>query len=232
MSFSLLWLEAPLQSWGHDSRFGRRSTLPFPTRSGLMGLLCCASGRGGEQREWLERMRPMTLEVIAYALDGQPPAPMLRDFHMAGSGYDLADPWQNLLVPKKSDGGKPVGTGTRLTYRFYLQDIAFAIILELPEGMEAGIEETLCRPVWPICLGRKCCVPTDIIWRGLYPGPDSASIAAGEIAAAKNRHEIFRVVEGKREEGESRILADVPICFGPYKEYGDREVSILMTGDN
>ena len=52
----LLWLEAPLQSWGADSRYGRRDTLPFPTRSGILGLLCCAMGRGGEQREWLAAM--------------------------------------------------------------------------------------------------------------------------------------------------------------------------------
>ncbi len=39
MSTLLLWLEAPLQSWGADSRFGRRATLPFPTRSGVLGLV-------------------------------------------------------------------------------------------------------------------------------------------------------------------------------------------------
>ena len=50
MKTLLLWLEAPLQSWGAGSRYGRRDTLPFPTRSGILGLLCCAMGRGGEQR--------------------------------------------------------------------------------------------------------------------------------------------------------------------------------------
>ena len=37
MTALLLWLEAPLQSWGVDSRFGRRDTLPFPSRSGVLG---------------------------------------------------------------------------------------------------------------------------------------------------------------------------------------------------
>lgn len=37
MTALLLWLEAPLQSWGGDSRFGRRDTLPFPSRSGVLG---------------------------------------------------------------------------------------------------------------------------------------------------------------------------------------------------
>lgn len=51
--YLLLWLEAPLQAWGHDSRFGRRDSLDFPTKSGTLGLLCCARGAGGEEREWL-----------------------------------------------------------------------------------------------------------------------------------------------------------------------------------
>lgn len=47
--YLLMWLEAPLQAWGHESRFGRRESLDFPTKSGVLGLLCCALGYGGEQ---------------------------------------------------------------------------------------------------------------------------------------------------------------------------------------
>lgn len=45
--YLLLWLQGPLQAWGHDSRFGRRDTLDFPTKSGVLGLVCCALGAGG-----------------------------------------------------------------------------------------------------------------------------------------------------------------------------------------
>ena len=94
MSVLLLWLEGPLQSWGADSRYGNRTTLPFPTRSGVLGLLCCAAGRGGEQREWLARMADWTQTVRAYARrkgDRAALAPLLTDFQMVGSGYDEAD---------------------------------------------------------------------------------------------------------------------------------------------
>ncbi len=70
MSCALLWLEAPLQSWGADSRFGRRSTLPFPTRSGIMGLVCCALGKGGEQVEWLAKWGPLKQTIAAFARKG------------------------------------------------------------------------------------------------------------------------------------------------------------------
>ena len=49
--YLLLWLEAPLQAWGHDSKFGRRDSLDFPTKSGVLGLLCCARGAAGEQSD-------------------------------------------------------------------------------------------------------------------------------------------------------------------------------------
>ena len=49
-SFLLLWLESALQSWGADSKFGRRDSLPFPTKSGITGLLLCALGASGNKR--------------------------------------------------------------------------------------------------------------------------------------------------------------------------------------
>ena len=67
MTALLLWLEAPLQSWGVDSRFGRRDTLPFPSRSGVLGLVCCATGRSGEQEAWLAEMKEYTQTVVAYS---------------------------------------------------------------------------------------------------------------------------------------------------------------------
>ena len=95
--YLLLWLEAPLQSWGYDSKFGRRDTLNFPTKSGVLGLVCCALGAGGEQRELLERLVQLDHTVLSFVrtktkLDQEQvkckSEPLLRDFHMVGSGYD------------------------------------------------------------------------------------------------------------------------------------------------
>lgn len=95
--YLLLWLEGPLQAWGHDSKFGVRDTLNFPTRSGVLGLLCCARGAGGPEVEWLKQMNALSMEVRAYAridANGQPllREPALCDFQMVGSGYDDSDP--------------------------------------------------------------------------------------------------------------------------------------------
>ena len=64
--YLLMWLEAPLQSWGHDSKFGRRDTINFPTKSGVLGLLCCALGAGGEQCELLAEFASLKQTVISF----------------------------------------------------------------------------------------------------------------------------------------------------------------------
>ncbi len=60
--YMLLWLEGPLQSWGGDSKFGVRDTLNFPTRSGILGLICCARGAAGPEVEWLAEMNNLPME--------------------------------------------------------------------------------------------------------------------------------------------------------------------------
>ena len=232
MSTLLLWLEAPLQSWGVDSRFGRRDTLPFPTRSGILGLLCAAAGRGGEQRQWLADMVPYSQTVVAFARKGSHGEgqrwPMLCDFQMVGSGYDTDDPWQNMLVPKTSEGKKPVGAGTKMTFRYYLQDMAFACALDVPPDMAESLADALNSPVWDISLGRKCCVPTDTVYRGTFAHADAALAFAETIAAAKERIAVFRVLDGAcGEKGEVLTLNDVPVCFGPCKRYRDRQVTVI-----
>lgn len=231
----LLWLEAPLQSWGFDSRFGRRDSLDFPTRSGVLGLLCCAMGAGGEQREWLAIMAKQTQTVLAFGLSQEgkagarealPRQPLLRDFHMVGSGYDDQDIWQSLLIPKTSEGKKAVGGGTKMTYRYYLQDMAFAVLLSVPEAEAPVIATALQAPVWDLYLGRKNCVPTDFIYRGLFADEQQARQAALELATAKERLELFQVLEGEHE-GDVLTLNDVPLQFGEHKKYRDRRVTVV-----
>lgn len=229
--YLLLWLEAPLQAWGHDSRFGRRDSLDFPTKSGVLGLLCCARGAGGEERDWLAAWAGLDMQVAAYVpQDGKdcalPREPLLRDFHMVGSGYDDADPWQNLLIPKTSEGKKAVGGGTKMTYRYYLQDMAYAVAMEVPAHASEEIAEALKAPVWDLYLGRKNCVPTELVFQGIHARAEAALAAGKELAQAKRRALAFSVRQGEHE-GEVLSLNDVPLQFGPDKRYRDRRITVL-----
>ncbi|NDL69939.1 type I-E CRISPR-associated protein Cas5/CasD [Vreelandella alkaliphila] len=229
--YLLLWLEAPLQSWGHDSKFGRRDSLDFPTKSGVLGLLCCALGAGGKQVEWLARWAERDMQVQAYVpTDKQggvlPRQPLMRDFHMVGSGYDDQDPWQNLLIPKTSEGKKAVGGGSKMTYRYYLQDMAFAVALQGPKEELTELEAALQNPVWDLYLGRKNCVPTEFIVQGIHADEEQAMDKARQLATSKKRLSIFKVLQGEYE-GEVLTLNDVPVRFGGHKLYRDRRVTVL-----
>jgi CRISPR system Cascade subunit CasD len=228
--YLLLWLEAPLQAWGHDSRFGRRDSLDFPTKSGVLGLLCCARGAGGEQREWLATWADLDMQLVAYVpkdATGQPlpRQPLMRDFHMVGSGYDDKDPWQNLLIPKTSEGKKAVGGGTKMTYRYYLQDMAYAVALEAPAQLAEAAAGALLAPVWDLYLGRKNCVPSEFIFQGLFDNAKQALAAGHAMAEQKQRAFALRVLQGEHK-GEVLSLNDVPLQFGEHKRYRDRRVTV------
>ena len=239
--YLLLWLEAPLQSWGFDSKFGRRETLKFPTRSGVVGLVCSALGAGGEQRELLAEFSSLRQTVISFVRLRQTEngkrkidrEPFLRDFQMVGSGYDDRDPWMNLMIPKTISGGKSVGGGTKMTYRFYLQDAFFAVIFEAFPQRSLEIAEALRNPVWDLYLGRKNCVPTDFIYRGTFETKEEAEKSAYEIATEKNLLEDFRVLDGVddiNECDEVMTLNDIPVQFGMDKRYRDRRVGVRYAG--
>lgn len=228
--YLLLWLEGPLQAWGHDSRFGRRESLGFPTKSGVLGLICCALGAGGKQLQLLAEFADLDMQLVSYgrldrAGEVAPRQTPLRDFQMVGSGYDDADPWENLLIPKTNEGKKAVGGGTKMTYRYYLQDACFGVALQVPEVRAAELEIALKAPVWDLYLGRKCCAPTEFIFQGQFGTADEAFVAADRKAAEKTRTFAFRVVEGAAS-GAVLTLNDVPLEFGVTKRYRDRQVTI------
>lgn len=229
--YLLLWLEGPLQAWGYDSKFGRRDSLEFPTKSGVLGLICCARGAGGAESEWLAAWADLDMQVLAYVRqDAQgralPRQTLLRDFQMVGSGYNDQDPWQSLHIPKKSDGGKAVGGGTKMTYRYYIQDMAFGVLLQAPPEWVQDAVQALRAPVWDVYLGRKTCAPTEFIFQGAFGSVSAALAKATALAAAKQRVCSFSVLQGEHD-GDVFSLNDVPVQFGVHKAYRDRWVTVL-----
>lgn len=232
--YLLLWLEGPLQAWGHSSKFGVRDSLHFPTRSAILGLLCCARGAAGPQVEWLAQMRPMSMDVKAYLkTDTQGMAslrqPTLCDFQMVGSGYEEQDPWQSLLIPKTAEGKKAVGGGSKMTYRYYLQDAKFAVLLQVPEEQAESLALALQQPVWDLYLGRKNCVPTELIYQGLFNDAHSGWQQAQALAERKALTPSYQVIE-REDDGEVLTLNDVPLQFGQQKRYADRRVTLQDFG--
>jgi len=243
MQYMVLWLEAPLQSWGSSSKFSRRDTENFPTKSGIYGMFLAALGAQGPQEELLEELASYEQTVISFNpvkkskhTQTEPNTkaerqPVLMDFQMVGSGYDEKDPWERLLIPKKSDGSPAVGGGSKMTYRYYLQDAHFAIIQALSPELARSIGSALEEPVFDIYLGRKNCVPTDFVYRGIFDELEAAVAFAKDLGSEKNLIQDFMVKEGALEEGKVITLPDVPIQFGLWKRYRDRVVTIIESDE-
>ena len=231
--YFLMWLEGPLQAWGASSKFGLRGTLDFPTKSGVLGLICCGMGKSGEQREFLARFAGSDMTVFSFnqresygEKNVRPREPVMTDFQMVGSGYNSSDPWESLMSPKKADGTNPVGAGSKMTYRSYLQGAAFSVILEVPDDLADCISNGLVEPVWELFLGRKTCIPTEFIYQGCFDTRELAGNAAKSIAEKKSMALDFSVMEG-RHKGNVLVINDVPVSFGKHKEYRSRNVTVV-----
>jgi CRISPR system Cascade subunit CasD len=225
-----------LQSWGADSKFYKRDTLAFPTKSGILGLILCSMGASGAQNELLEKLNSKMMQVVSYVhsklkengetfkVDKEP---LLQDFHVVGSGFDNKDNWQTLLIPKTCNGTGQVGSGVKLTYRYYLQDARFAVILEISDDMNETVCNAIQNPIYDVYFGRKNCVPTEKIFQGSFDTISDALQKADIIAKDKLLLEDFKVLDGEHDGNEIMTLHDVPIQFGEIKKYSDRRITII-----
>ena len=94
------------------------------------------------------------------------------------------------------------------------------------QRQRVAIARALVDPVWDLYLGRKCCVPTDFVYRETFTSLEEAELQASALASSKKRIEEFRVLNGVHN-GEVLILNDVPLQFGPAKRYRDRRVTVI-----
>ena len=227
MKYLSLWLEAPLQSWGIDSKYYLRDSILFPSKSGVLGLLFAGSGLFGNQKKILSKMATLKQTVMASTFDGNIPK-ILVDFHMVGSGYDTNDSWERYMIPKTSEGKKAVGGGAKLTYRNYIQDAYFFVILEVPNELVDIFVSGLIKPIGDIFLGRKNCIPTDFIYRGVFDTEFDAEQKGLDIIKEKKLKLSYKVLDGNYyEDGDVVSLSDVPLSFGDSKEYTSRRVTMV-----
>jgi CRISPR system Cascade subunit CasD len=137
MSTLLLRLAAPIQSWGLEDKFERRGTAREPTKSGVLGLLAAALGRGRDE--------PLDdLCALRFGVRIDQPGQLLRDFHTAH------------VEGEKDNQSNPV---SRITQRYYLSDAVFLAGVEGDEALLLALDEAVRHPFYPLFLGRRSCPP-------------------------------------------------------------------------
>ncbi|MFD9061839.1 type I-E CRISPR-associated protein Cas5/CasD [Kitasatospora purpeofusca] len=151
----LLRLAGPLQSWGERSQFNERDTAPFPTRSGVIGLLASALGRprGADIGD---------LATLALTVRADRPGVLLRDLHTVGGGLPAAGSVTTAEGRKRSGAA-----ATLLSHRHYLADAAFTAALTGDPDLLAACADALAAPHWPPFLGRRSCPPEGPLLLGL-----------------------------------------------------------------
>ncbi len=210
-TFLALFLKGPLQSWGYQSRFDRRSSLSYPTRSGVLGLVCAALGVDRRNKSGLERLE-RSLSIVVYAF-GRPS--MITDYHTVGGGYDAKTESQN-IVPK-ADGSKG---DTVVTYRDYLEDAGFGVLVRGEGNLLEEISTGLNNPKWGIWLGRKSCIPASVVPQGIFDTEEEALRHLENLAGGKATRRITEVEPF--DEGTDTLL-DRPVDFST-REFKPRRV--------
>jgi CRISPR system Cascade subunit CasD len=207
-----LLLDAPMQSWGHASRFERRTTALHPTRSGVFGLLAAALGidkYANDEAAKLARFAPLRVTTVALPRHERGPRrtelPIVRleDYHTV-TGIRRAS-------------GKVEADATVQTYRHYLLDARFGVLIEGPADLLGELAAALRDPVWGVWFGRKCCLPaTPLLAAGPAPAeeiwPDllrRADYTGDELLA-----EFDHVRECLPDEAGADVLDDAPLGYG------------------
>jgi CRISPR system Cascade subunit CasD len=211
-----LRLAGPLQAWGSASQFNRRETDPTPTKSGIVGLLAAADGR---------RREDPILDLVKLRLGVRvdQPGTLLRDYHTV-SDFRGAP----LLSASVDSQGRQTKTApakhTAVTERFYLQDAIFVAVVEGDRQVLSGLSEAIKNPVFPLALGRRCCVPSQplllcpISDGPLWPTPLEATLGTVPWQASPWHRRLINVaaitlpITYDSDTGED-VRFDVPVSF-------------------
>ncbi len=203
----LLRLAGPMQAWGTQSRFSVRDTGLEPSKSGVIGLLCAAMGRGRD--EPLDDINALSMGI---RIDRE--GMVLKDFHTT-------------LGVMKADGKRPPEKNpkhpkfTVISNRYYLSDADFIVGLAGDDiNLLRLIEDATKNPCWPMFLGRKSFPPGIPVWipDGLLEGGDLETSLRNHpwnpgVLPEKRWPERLRLVmETAYGKGET-VRTDQPVSF-------------------
>lgn len=214
MSVLVLRLAGPLQSWGDSSRFVTRGTRREPTKSGVLGMVAAALGRG--RTDSVD-----DLAALRFGVRVDQPGTVARDYHTVATGSGKA-------------------AHSILTERWYLADSVFVVGLEGDESLLITLATALEHPVFSFGLGRRSCPPDGRIVLGVVQGglDDALRATPWQASSWHQRRQAKRVAldvqmdAGAGQQGDVR--RDVPISFDmTHRQYGWRGVvSDHVTLDN
>ncbi len=143
---------APLQSYGNQATFNRRTTHHYPTKSAVIGLVAAALGLRREDAAI------QSLNQLKYALRIDQVGQTMTDFQIVETNR-----------PKKG--------ARKITYRDYLQDYVYMIALG-SEDMDLIriISYALLHPKFQLYWGRRSNPPAGVLQVGMFKNTDPIAV--------------------------------------------------------
>lgn len=143
-------LAGPLQSYGNEASFNRRTSYHFPTKSAVIGMIAAALGLRRDDQ------RINDLKKIGYAVRIDQPGRTLTDFQIVE--YDC----------KKHK--------RKLTYRNNLQDAVFIAAIYSDDQQIDMIDHALHHPKFQLFLGRRANVPAGPLITKIFNDSDPVTV--------------------------------------------------------
>lgn len=143
-------LTAPLQSYGNEATFSRRTSYHFPSKSAVLGMIAAALGYRRDDS------RIQQLNELKMAVRIDQPGRTLTDFQTIEYDQDHH---------KRS-----------LSYRDYLQDAVFVAAIGGEEQQITTIEKALHHPKFQLFLGRRANVPAGPLCTKVFNNSDPVTV--------------------------------------------------------
>ncbi|CAG4902542.1 type I-E CRISPR-associated protein Cas5/CasD [Acidithrix sp. C25] len=234
MSTIVARLAGPLQSYGEQTRFSARGTLPFPTYGALIGLARASLGLGRqvevEASQWLRN--------LSMAIRVDKAGTLMVDYQTINPPKTSAYAWLNTSDRKRVEHTIPTGSGGAWvikhrrppmeTERSYITDASFTWLIEGNDDEIDRLGNALMEPRWQLSLGRKACVPDWPLLLGTTDLPMMQAAAVVPAIGSKEGRLKMHILAGtKPPDAHTVTYADDPIGSHPHDGYRYRERHII-----
>jgi CRISPR system Cascade subunit CasD len=217
-----------MQSWGHASRFLRRTTALHPTRSAVMGIIAAALGidkHGADEASQLSRFNTLRFTTVKLdKRDGRQNKILiqrLEDYHTVAftreAGANASRITKLLARARGPITAEYRGSEIKPTTRHYLLDARFGVLLEGSASLLDEIASALRDPRWGVWLGRKCCLPASPVLVTVRPDRSQAwseLLRRAGYSGTELEKQFDCIVEVSAEDSGAEAMDDAPIAFG------------------
>ncbi|GFZ26132.1 type I-E CRISPR-associated protein Cas5/CasD [Lactobacillus corticis] len=183
-------LTAPLQSFGNEASFNRRTSWPYPSKSSVIGMVAAALGYDRDDK------RIEALNQLKFAVRVDQLGSTMTDFQIVE--YD------------QSKGTK------KLSYRDYVQDAVYLVALGSEDSeLIDNINFALLHPAYALFLGRRSDPPAGVLRIKAYDNLDPLTVLKDSPWQAAN----WYIKKQTSDTYRARIIADASLLPGVKPEF-------------